>query len=227
MDHHDHAARLRWLLSRLEGARCFSTLVGEGDDYALVLHLGERQRRSLRLANPHLSFLQRTYEGSMGFLVECPWRVEFPEGVAATCFDGRSEGQPGREALAEFEDRTVEHVEAEAPGYDLVVRFSGGWVLRAFALETDRPSAPPPAEAEQAQARRRISPPPAKAWRRLNWSVWTPEGTWVVGARGGLEPESGPGPTARTGDLELLPDVPEDLSDWRARRDRRPGSNDE
>ena len=41
--------------------------------------MGEREPRSARLANPRLSFLQRTYEGSVGFLIECPWRLDGPE----------------------------------------------------------------------------------------------------------------------------------------------------
>jgi len=227
MDHADHTARLEWLLSQLVGAECFSSIVGEAEDYAVVLHIGERQRRSLRLANPRLSFLQRTYEGSMGFLVECPWRIEHPDGVAATCFDPRGEAQAGTQAVEALVGQTVQHVEVLDPGYDLVLRMSQGWVLRAFCLETDRVAAPPPKEAEQAAARRFVPPPPAKSARRRNWSVWTPEGTWVVGPRGGLEPEPAEEGAAPRSPLVGVDDGLSNLVGWRARQERERGSNDE
>lgn len=186
----DDAARLEWLLTRLEGLPCFSTIVGDDVDYALVLDLGERRRRSLRLANPRLSFLQRTYEGAAGLLLECPWRIDGPDRVIASCFEPRGAKERGASAVADLVDRTVESARARAPGYDLELKLSGGWTLRAFALErSERP-------------------------RRDNWSVWTPDGSVVVGPRSVLEtepPEGGPGG---------------DVARWRMRLTRQHGSND-
>ena len=74
-------------LQDLVGLRCFSAIAGSGVEFAFALHLGEKQRRFLRLANQRLSFLQRTYEGSHMLVVECTWRLDGPDGVIASCFD--------------------------------------------------------------------------------------------------------------------------------------------
>src|SRR5688572_33495201 len=77
---------LEGVLSDLIGCRCFSAISGSGVEFAFALHLGEKQRRHLRLANQRLSFLQRTYEGSHTLVVECTWRIDGPDGVIASCF---------------------------------------------------------------------------------------------------------------------------------------------
>lgn len=156
-------AELDKLIGSLVGQPCWSAVAGDADDYALVLDLGEQQRRSLRLANPNLTFLQRTYEGSHSLLVECPWRVDAPFGVAVSCFDARRTDGRAKDALDQLAKRNVVAVEAEWPGYDLVVRFEDGWSLRAFAIETDDKSG------------------------RKNWHCWTPDGLVVVGPRSRVE----------------------------------------
>lgn len=206
----DDDARLTFLLGELEGLPCFSTIVGGADDYALVLDLGEKRRRSLRLANPRLSFLQRTFEGDSGLLIECPWRIDAEDQVIASCFDRRGEGERGSEAVNDLVERTVLEATAEAPGWDLVVRLSGGWTVRAFALEpAPRPPRLQPASAGE---KPRVEPPAARA-PRSNWAVWTPAGSMVVGPGGQLHadpPDGGGGGDAR----------------WRMRLAARHGSND-
>ncbi len=225
MENQNEDARLQWLLSQLEGAECFSTLVGTEEDYALVLDIGDRKRRSLRLSNPRLSFLQRTYEGASGLLVECPWRIDTPDGVAASCFDDRAPGGRGATAVEDLASRTVLSAVAEAPGYDLVVRFSEDWVLRIFALETTWMPPKAPIRAERSMARDGDREGPSLRKPPRNWSVWTPGGTLAVSAHGRLEAEDKaprPSPSAA-----IDPDPPIDLASLRAKLERGRGSNDE
>ena len=151
------STRLSEILSTFVGQPCWSAIAGDADDYALVLDLGEKHRRSLRLANPDLSFLQRTYEGSHSLLVECPWRIDGPDRVAATCFDARrEEGRGALDALDQIGKRAVVAVRARAPGYDLAIDFEDGWALRTLAIEVDDRSG------------------------RNNWQCWTPRGSATV-----------------------------------------------
>ncbi|MCB9650100.1 MAG: hypothetical protein H6730_26460 [Deltaproteobacteria bacterium] len=200
-DQHEAALRLRALLDGLVGQPCFNALLGAGADYSLVLDLGEPQRRSLRLANPRLSFLQRTYEGLAGLLVECPWRVEGPGGVAAACFEPRGPNEVGQQAIAELVERTVTAAAAEGPGFDLVLTLDDGWVLRAFAVQ--------PGD---------------------NWSVWGPTGAVLVGPRSRLTPSPPPTPGGGGGpDLRPADQEEAALARWRARLEARRGgkpSND-
>jgi hypothetical protein len=198
-DQREAAARLGALLDALVGEPIFNALAGDGTDYGLVLDVGAPLRRSLRLANPKLSFLQRTFEGQAGLLLECPWRIEGPGGVAATCFDPRGPGQVGTQAVAELVGREVQAAGAEGPGYDLVLALAEGWSLRAFAVQTGD-----------------------------NWSVWGPSGSVQVGPRSRLTPSPPPGPKGGP-DLRSVDEEEAELARWKARLEARRGgkpSND-
>ena len=149
--------RVKDLLDRVSGEQCWSVIVGSDADFPFVLHLGEKLRRSLRLANPRLSFLQRTYEGSISLLVECAWRLDGPDRVIASCWDPP---EVRREALENVVDQAVTVVRAEPPGYDLQVAFESGYALRCLSVETD------------------VERP------RDNWHLYTPEALLRVGPRG-------------------------------------------
>jgi hypothetical protein len=115
------------------GRECWSVLATESGDDALVIDLGEKQRRSLRLANPHLSFVQRTYEGEFSFLIECVWRLDGTEGVIVTSLDeDRAHGVRTRK-MKVLEGRSLKDAAVENEGYDLILSFDGGYVLRCFA----------------------------------------------------------------------------------------------
>lgn len=108
--------------------------MGPDSDYPFVLHLGEKLRRSLRLANPRLTFLQRTYEGAYSLLVECAWRVDAPGHVVGSCWDVPD---VRRAALDRLVGQNAVTVRAEPPGYDLEMVFEDGHALRCLSVETD------------------------------------------------------------------------------------------
>ena len=148
--------RVKDLLGQLQGQPCWSAIVGSGSDFPFVLHFGDKLRRSLRLANPRLTFLQRTYEGAFSLLVECAWRIDAPGHVVASCWDAP---EAREDALNRVVDRRVETVRAGPPGYDLQIVFDDGHALRCLSVETDlrRP--------------------------RDNWHLYTPEALLKVGPR--------------------------------------------
>ena len=180
------------LLGRIAGQPCWSAIVGADDDYPFVLHFGEKRRRSLRLANPRLSFLQRTYEGEFSLLVECAWRVDGPTAVVASCWDPADVRQ---EALERLVDVTVRTVTAQAPGYDLQLVFENGHALRCLSVETD------------------VDRP------RDNWHLYTPDALLKVGPRG--RPDVKTTEEARVAFQRLRLSLIDESSDLPARTPRR------
>lgn len=154
------------LLKGLVGQPAWSAIIGPKGDYVLSIELGEKQRRQMRLANPRLSFLQRTYEGAHNLLIECPWRLDGPRGVVTTAFEAIDHAGPQLLELGEIVDHEIEKVEVTPPGYDLCLRFTGKFVLRAFAVEA------------------------RKKGGRSNWSYWGPSGLVTIGAKGKVVEQS-------------------------------------
>lgn len=124
---------VRALVADAQGKQCWSVLATESGDDALVVDLGEKQRRSLRLANPALSFVQRTYEGEFSFLIECVWRLDGNEGVIATSLDEDRAHSVRTRKMRVLEGRSLKEARVEHEGYDLTLTFDGGYVLRCFS----------------------------------------------------------------------------------------------
>ena len=106
----------------------------------LSLQMGEREPRSARLANPRLSFLQRTYEGSVGFLIECPWRLDGPERPICSNLSVLDRDVRSLEEFGWlFMDLTVESFEFDRRAGDLQLHFASGDRLSIFAAEVLAP----------------------------------------------------------------------------------------
>ena len=184
---------LEGVLSDLIGCRCFSAITGSGVEFAFALHLGEKQRRHLRLANQRLSFLQRTYEGSHTLVVECTWRIDGPTGVIASCFDRAKPAGPRDSALEDLVDRNVVGVELIRPGLDLMLRFEGDFVLRLFATEVD------------------------VGGKRNNWTYSCPFATATVGPKSIVTLETASERLAALAHLASLPPDEDVVEDWLAK----------
>jgi hypothetical protein len=153
-------ARVRALLEGIVGLPLWSAVTGPRGNYVLSLELGEQQRRTVRLANPKLSFVKRTFEGTHSLLVECPWRVEAPDRILVSCFEAFAKDAPPIHEVGELIDRVVESVETGPPAWDLTLRLSGDVTLRCFSIEI------------------------ARKPERNNWAYWSPEGPVVAGPAG-------------------------------------------
>jgi hypothetical protein len=148
------------------GRPCWSAMASQRTDWVIVLDLGEKKRRSMRLANPRLSFLQRTFEGEYSFLIECVWRLDGASGVIASCFDENHPGGPMHKGLSQIVGSQLEHADISSAGFDLSLGFEGGYALRCMSTEVD----------------------PKR--NRNNWSLWTPQGLVTIGPRGRLSVET-------------------------------------
>ena len=148
-------------LESVIGETIWSAVEGPQGDYVLSLELGARRPRSMRLANPRLSFLKSTYEGEYGFLIECPWRIDAPDRVVVSYLGvlGQKDPPPA-DRIDVLEGLTVMGIHAEPPVWDLTVRLSEGYVLRCFSAEVD------------------------VGRKRGNWSLWSPEGPLQIGPAG-------------------------------------------
>lgn len=152
-------------LRRAVGSVCFNVLVGAEEDQSLVLDLGERRQRSLRLANRALTFEQRTFEGAFGVLVECMWRLDGPTGMMAVRFGSTlTDLSPSEHPLKILESRPLLGVEALHCGRELSLSFEGDYVVHVFSTAID-----------------------ARVHRRVNWSFWHPEGSLTVLSGGRVE----------------------------------------
>lgn len=145
------------------GKPCWGVLVSKQGD-TVVVDLGEKLRRAIRLSNPHLSFIQRTYEGEVSFLIECPWRLEGPEGVITTSIEDERDSETRPRKLTNIEGRILGRVAIENRGMDLVLAFDGGYELRVFSAVTDK--------------------------RKSNWTFTSPEYRVTIGPHGRAEIES-------------------------------------
>jgi hypothetical protein len=164
--------RIQQLNERLTtavGQVVWSGVVGPRGDSVIALELGEKLRRAVRLSNPELSFVHRTFEGSHRFVIECPWRLDGPEGIVATSSALLSRDAPPSLDLVELANRAVEHATGGALGLDLELVFSGGYRLHCLSTEIGKAAA---------------------ARKRGNWSYWCPEGSVAVGPGGQIQIET-------------------------------------
>ena len=163
----DKRDRILSVVGGVVGQPLWSAIGGPRGDYVLALELGPQRRRSMRLANPRLTFLQRTFEGDYSFLIECPWRLEDEDGVVTSCLSmlGRRD-PPTTDEFGELYDREVVRVDARPPAWDLDIELSGGMVLRCFSAEVNNRSP------------------------RNNWAYWSPSGLITVGPKGEIKEQT-------------------------------------
>lgn len=155
------------IVQGLRGLPVWSAVVGPLGQYALSLELGEQKRRPVRLANPRLSFVKRTFEGTHALLVECPWRIEAERGVVASAFDAFSPDEAIVGEHAAFEGAQVREVHLDLRTGDLTLDLSTDLTLRCVVLETQR-----------------------KSPERINWSMSTPDVVLTAGPSGRLSVRS-------------------------------------
>ena len=175
-------ARIEELLESALNETVWAAISGSRGDYLLSLQLGEQERRSARLANPRLSFLQRTYEGSIGFLIECPWRLDGPDGVVLSYVSALDLENPESVGdVPEFVDLTLESFTLDGAPWDLDLHFSGGHRLRCFCAEITT------SDDKGWRAQALSSRESRRKFRRIvrnNWSFWSPTGSLAVGPSG-------------------------------------------
>ena len=123
------------IVASLGGLPIWSAVVGPAGQYVLSLEIGAQARRLVRLANPRLSFVKRTFEGAVSLLVECPWRLENDSGIVASAYEAlENEAVVGEHPG--FANEVIERAHLDQRTGDLSLILSEGLVFRAIVLET-------------------------------------------------------------------------------------------
>jgi hypothetical protein len=119
--------RIEAHLGQLVGARCWSVI---GDEHADVhLGFGEKVSRDKPLANSALTKEEQYWRPALDILVHCSWRLQSKDTVLAANSDGGA-------ALKLLVGRTLDGVDTQPPGWDLVLHFADDLDLVVFADET-------------------------------------------------------------------------------------------
>lgn len=138
--------------------RVFSAI---SDRTHLEISIGNRIRRSQRLANPLLSGDQRQFVGEYTLYVECVWRLDSPSAVLVGAFDETVGRSPVVGAMSSVLNQPIQTVDLSYPALDLVMTFANGMRLTIFCDVSD------PGDHD-------------------NYRFFTPEATYTVGARSQL-----------------------------------------
>jgi hypothetical protein len=155
------------VVNRLVGQLCWGIIAGAGTGSIISLQLGEQIPRQSPLNNPALSRVQKKYESEYTIFIECSWRVDSKSKVICGCWDDNSKNGEMVAGLKRLTGSTVTSVNVKKPAWDLELMFSNGFVLRLFCDSVNL------------------------ADLNDNYSVFLPEGIFVVGTRGKLRKEQG------------------------------------
>lgn len=121
-------------LRRLAGLECWAVIAGAGSGSRVALDFGSKVERDKPLLNPTVADVSRFYKGEFSLFIEdCAWRLE--QGGAIIC-SSKSDNRQGAELLhgvSLIVGNKLLRVAAIAPGWDLVMEFEGGFVLRTFS----------------------------------------------------------------------------------------------
>lgn len=115
MTHRAFEAQTRFV-AQLVGQRCSQVTIGEDDE--LVVDFG-----ALEQTGPG------EFDGAAWLIAECPWRLESEDDVLCGWEDDDEAIAVNASVVI---DRDVEEQLVRLPGFDLTLRFSGGYTLRVF-----------------------------------------------------------------------------------------------
>lgn len=126
------ADMLKQMVILLTGKSCWSAIGAGAAGSNMLLEFGDRVPLRTPSVNPHLSPLQRTYEGELGLFVECAWRLEAHNHViVGSGDDSRSDG-PISTKLNLVVGQSVTSAALAEGAPDLAVSFTDGLVLKVF-----------------------------------------------------------------------------------------------
>ena len=116
------------LLTDLQGKECIDAIAQTETGGHLLVHFGQRiPYKGNQNANVYTS-----ERGEWSLMVQCPWRIDGPEGVFSdwtTVAEGGFESNPPHKVL---QGLFVESVELALSGMDLRIRFRRGVTLNVF-----------------------------------------------------------------------------------------------
>jgi hypothetical protein len=144
----------RDVVAALHGKKCWNVACGGSVGSTFQLALGGKVPRERPLKNPTVSSEYRQYEGQVGLMVWCSWRLEMPSGPLTSSDDESPRMESGLRRLA---GKTVRRVSI-SDGWFLRIEFSMGLILSVFPDHVG-----------------------ANASFDGNWEVWAPGRLYAVG----------------------------------------------
>ncbi|MDD4889091.1 MAG: hypothetical protein PHU85_04110 [Phycisphaerae bacterium] len=138
----------------LLGLKCWNVACGGSAGTTFQLALGGKEPRKVPLRNPNVSEQYRRFEGQVGLMVWCSWRLE---GVAGPLTSSEDESPGLVKGLARLTGKSIVRAALTDDWY-LQLDFSGELRLSIFPDRVER------------------------GWTLGNWEVWTPDREYAVGA---------------------------------------------
>jgi len=129
--------KLRHILRKAVGAKCWNVCVGGCTLPQFTLALGEKKKREKPIMNNRLPKVFREFEGEVRFFIRCWWRLEHQNSVVVSSEDT---SRPITRGLGQLVGNTLIGIDVQEPAWDLTLEFSGKWRLRAFAGQTENDS---------------------------------------------------------------------------------------
>lgn len=122
------------ILAQASGKRCWNVSVGGPTLPQLTLALGKKIKRQKPLPNPAQTSDFRAFEGEISFFIRCWWRLERRSSILASTSDDEANISAGLNRLI---GRFLVQVTVAEPAWDLILKFSNGFLLRVFSNQPD------------------------------------------------------------------------------------------
>ena len=125
-------------LNQLVNEKIWSTVAGAGTGSVFTCELGEKILREIPLTNTYLTEEQRLYEGEIGGMIRCGWRIEKNGQIICGSGDSNENGGKMLMGLDTISGKAISSVEIK-PYLDLAIFFEDNSILRLFCdiAETD------------------------------------------------------------------------------------------
>jgi len=117
-------------LSTLVGLECWAVVGGMGTGSVIQLNIGEKVLREKPLRNTKVDELVRLYDSTIGFRIECPWRIESKEEVFCASHHSNEEDGPYEFGFNKIRGQIISGVELTKPAYDLHIKFMNDFSIR-------------------------------------------------------------------------------------------------
>ena len=120
---------IAFLLSKIEGTRCWYASSGGCVGSSFQLALGDKIPRPGMLANNTQTDEYRRYEGEIGILVWCAWRLDRLNG-SATSWD--SDEPTIENGLKPLVGSRIEKIDVDVNSWDAIIKLFDGLTLNIF-----------------------------------------------------------------------------------------------
>jgi hypothetical protein len=124
---------LNTAILRLKLLEVWEVTAGPASGTSISIQIGRKHNLKVPLTNPRLREDQRFFEGEIGLLIECPWRLHSRTAVICSWSDDNSIDGPMVTGLHNsLLGSPIEHVKMSKTTLDLFLSFANGVHLTIF-----------------------------------------------------------------------------------------------